>query len=86
MSTRLDPEQGEQITEQELLTALWKAPRGCAPGVDGWRFEHLWDCLRVTSAAVDPATVRLTDALLALEEPGSARQVACVELRPDGRS
>jgi hypothetical protein len=66
LNARLEPEQEEEITEQELETALWKAPRGSAPGVDGWRFEHFWDCLRVTSTAVDPAAVRLTDALLAL--------------------
>src|SRR3546814_7628821 len=48
---RLDADQEEQLTEQELLTALWKAPRGTAPGAAGWRFEHLWDVLRVTSSA-----------------------------------
>ncbi|MGH8465836.1 MAG: reverse transcriptase domain-containing protein [Pseudomonas sp.] len=63
---RLDADQEEQLTEQELLAALWKAPRGSAPGADDWRFEHLWDVLRVTSSAVDPASTRLTDALLAL--------------------
>jgi hypothetical protein len=41
---------------------------------------------RVTSTAVDPAAVRLSDALLALKGPGAARQAACVELRPDGGS
>ena len=52
----------ELLDEATLLQALWKAPRGVQPGVDGWRFEHLWDALRATTS-VDPAAARLASSL-----------------------
>ena len=55
----------EDVGEDVVQKALWKAPRGAQPGVDGWRFEHVWDALRATTP-VDAAATKLLTSLTEL--------------------
>ena len=59
------------LEEVILLQALWNAPREAQPGVDGWRFEHIWDALRTTTS-MDPMATRLASSMTELVN--SARQ------------
>ena len=55
------------LLEEAILVQalLWKAPRGAQPGIDGWRFEHIWDALRATTS-MDPMATRLVSSMTEL--------------------
>lgn len=67
------------ISDQEALVlpdsvihrALWKAPRGSSPGVDGLRFEHLQDLLRERGSPSSGRLLQSLSSLVNLAQSGS---------------